>query len=346
MANMMKAAVMTANNKVELVQRPIPEPGDDEVLVKLEYSGVCGSDLHLYEKAWGNLVKEPHVLGHEAAGTVVKLGRDVRNLEVGDRVALEPGSTCGKCFFCKTGRYNLCPHVLFFAAPPVPGTFQEYREHKADLCFKLPDNISTLEGALIEPLAVGLYASAKGEAGPGQTAVVIGSGCIGLVTLMSLKIAGVAKTIVIDVLDNRLAKASELGADCTINGGKEDVVARIRESTAGEGCDLAIDTSGSDTAVSKAVEYCKMGATIVLVGYSPSKCMTLPTTLMADKELTVKTIFRYRNVYPLAIRSAAAGRVNLKSIVSNIYTLDDIQNGLDASVKNKAHLVKTVIKIG
>ncbi len=341
----MKAAVMTSNNKVELVIRPVPEPTQDEVLIKLEYVGVCGSDLHLYEKAWGTQVNEPYVLGHEAAGTVVRVGAAVKNLKLGDRVALEPGKTCGKCELCKTGRYNLCPDVIFFATPPVHGVFQQYVAHQADLCFKLPDNVSTLEGALIEPLAVGFHAANQGKAGPGQTAVVTGAGCIGLVSLMALKIAGVAKIVVIDVLDNRLAKAKELGADFVINGKSEDVLARMKEITSGNGCDLVIDTAGSEVTVSQAVQYCKKGATIVLVGYCPSGQMTLPTTLMADKELTIKTVFRYRNIYPMAIDSVAAGLVDLKAIVSNIYDLDDIQTGLDASVKNKANLVKAVIKI-
>lgn len=345
MAETMKVAVMTDNNKVEIVQRPIPKAGKGEALIKLEYVGVCGSDLHLYEHAWGGLVKEPYVLGHEAAGTVVALGEDVTKLAVGDRVALEPGRTCGSCEFCKTGRYNLCPDVQFFAAPPVDGVFQEYVAHEAALCFKLPENVSTMEGALIEPLAVGMHAAALGEAGPGQIAVVTGSGCIGLVSLMALKIRGVSKVIVVDVLANRLATAKELGADEVIDGSKEDVVAMVRKYTDGAGADLVIETAGSEQSVGQAVQYTKKGACIVIVGYSRAGTMNIPTTLAADKELTFKTVFRYRNIYPVAIKSVAAGLANLKDIVSKVYTLDDIQAGLDASVKNKAELTKVVIKI-
>ena len=345
MADTMKVAVMTANNKVEIIQRPIPKAGRGEALIKLEYVGVCGSDLHLYEHAWGGLVKEPYVLGHEAAGTVVALGEGVTTLAVGDRVALEPGRTCGSCEFCKTGRYNLCPDVQFFAAPPVDGVFQEYVAHEAALCFKLPENVSTMEGALIEPLAVGMHAAALGEAGPGHIAVVTGSGCIGLVSLMALKIRGVSKVIVVDVLANRLAKAKELGADEVIDASREDVAAMVRKYTDGAGCDLVIETAGSEQSVGQAVQYCKKGAVIVIVGYSRSGTMTIPTTLAADKELTFKTVYRYRNIYPVAIKSVAAGLANLKDIVSKVYNLDDIQAGLDASVKNKAELTKVVIKI-
>ena len=154
MKGTMKTAVMLDIGKIGFEEREIPQVKDDEVLVKLEYVGICGSDLHYYESgAIGDfIVKPPFVLGHEPGGTVVEVGKDVKHLKVGDRVALEPGKTCGHCEFCKTGRYNLCPDVVFFATPPVDGVFQEYVAHEADLCFKLPDNVSTMEGALIEPL--------------------------------------------------------------------------------------------------------------------------------------------------------------------------------------------------
>ena len=162
----MKVAVMLGIGKMGFEERDIPQPKDDEVLVKLEYVGICGSDLHYYESgAIGDyVVKPPFVLGHEPGGTVVEVGKNVTHLKVGDRVALEPGKTCGHCEFCKTGRYNLCPDVVFFATPPVDGVFQEYVAHEAGLCFKLPDNVSTMEGALIEPLAVGFHAATAGRA--------------------------------------------------------------------------------------------------------------------------------------------------------------------------------------
>lgn len=345
MSKMMKVAVMTGNNQVELTQRPVPVPADDEALIKLEYVGVCGSDLHIYEHFWGKSVNEPYVLGHEAAGTVVEVGSKVTNLKPGDRVALEPGKTCGKCEFCKSGRYNLCPDVIFFATPPVPGVFQEYVAHEADLCFKLPENVSTLEGALIEPLAVGFHAANQGGAHPGQTAVVTGAGCIGLVSMMALKICGVSKIYVLDVMANRLETAMKLGATGVINAATEDEVAKVKELTGGAGADLVIDTAGVDATVNQAIEYAKKGSTIVLVGYNAAGTMNIKSTLLTDKEITLKTVFRYRNIYPMAIESVAAGLVDLKGIVSNIYPLDDIQNGLQASVKNKANLVKAVIKI-
>ncbi len=348
MEGTMKTAVMTGIGRMGLEERPIPAVKDNEVLVKLEYVGICGSDLHYYESgAIGDYVVEPpFVLGHEPGGTVVEVGKDVHHLKAGDRVALEPGKTCGHCEFCKTGRYNLCPDVVFFATPPVDGVFQEYVAHEADLCFKLPDNVSTLEGALIEPLAVGFHAAMQGGARAGQTAVVMGSGCIGLVTMMALKAMGVSRVYVADLMEKRLQKALELGADGVIHAGEQDVVAEVRRLTGGKGCDLAIETAGTQTTTAQTIHMTKKGATIVLVGYGKSGEMTLPMSLALDKELTFKTVFRYRHIYPMAIEAVAAGKVNLKGIVTDIFELDEAQKAMDYSVHNKADIVKAVIRIG
>lgn len=347
MEGKMKVAVMQGIGKMGFEERDIPKVKENEVLVKLEYVGICGSDLHYYETgAIGDYVVEPpFVLGHEPGGTVVEVGENVKDLKVGDRVALEPGKTCGHCEFCKTGRYNLCPDVVFFATPPVDGVFQEYVAHEADLCFKLPDNVSTLEGALIEPLAVGFHAAIQGDAHLGQKAVVMGAGCIGLVSMMALKARGVSEVYVVDIMEKRLEKALELGATGVINGSKEDVLERVKALTNGTGMDLVIETAGTEITTRQAVHIAKKGSNIVLVGYSKSGEMTLPMSLVLDKELTFKTVFRYRHIYPMAIDAVAVGKVNLKGIVTDVFELDEAQKAMDYSVNNKADIVKAVIRI-
>ncbi len=347
MEGTMKVAVMEGIGKMGYEERPIPQPGPDEVLVKLEYVGICGSDIHYYETgAIGDYVVEPpFVLGHEPGGVVVEVGSNVTHLAVGDRVALEPGKTCGHCEFCRTGRYNLCPDVVFFATPPVDGVFQEYVAHEAALCFKLPENVSTLEGALIEPLAVGFHAANQGGAHAGQTAVVLGAGCIGLVSMMALKAEGVSRVIVVDIMPKRLEKALELGADAVVNGAEEDAVEAVMRLTGGAGADLAIETAGTEVTTRQAIHLVKKGSTIVLVGYSKTGEMTLPMSLVLDKELTFKTVFRYRHIYPMAIDAVAAGKVNLKGIVTDVFGFDDIQEAMDRSVTDKANIVKAVVRI-
>ena len=235
--------------------------------------------------------------------------------------------------------------MVFFATPPVDGVFQEYVAHEAALCFKLPSSVSTLEGALIEPLAVGFHAANQGGAHAGQTAVVMGAGCIGLVSMMALKAEGVSRVYVVDVMQKRLDKALELGADGVINGKDEDAVEAVRALTGGMGCDLVIETAGTEITTRQAVHMTKKGATIVLVGYSKTGEITLPMSLALDKELTFKTVFRYRHIYPMAIEAVASGRVNLEGIVTNIFDFDDIQNAMDKSVSDKANIVKAVVRI-
>lgn len=347
MEGKMKTAVMTGIGKMGFEEREIPKPKPDEVLVKLEYVGICGSDLHYYETgAIGDyVVKPPFVLGHEPGGTVVEVGSEVHHLKVGDRVALEPGKTCGHCEFCKQGKYNLCPDVVFFATPPVDGVFQEYVAHEANLCFKLPDQVSTLEGALIEPLAVGFHAAIQGDAHLGQKAVVMGAGCIGLVSMMALKARGVSKVYVVDIMEKRLEKALELGADGVIHAAKEDVLKRALELTDGAGMDLVIETAGTEITTRQAIQMAKKGSNLVLVGYSKSGEMTLPMSLVLDKELTLKTVFRYRHIYPMAIEAVASGKINLKGIVTDIFPLEEAQKAMDYSVNHKADIVKAVIQI-
>lgn len=343
----MQAAVMTGIQKIEIQTKSIPKPKDNEVLVQLEYIGICGSDLHYYETgAIGDFIVEPpFILGHEAGGTVVEIGNNVSHLSIGDRVALEPGKTCGHCEYCKTGRYNLCPDVIFFATPPVDGVFQEYVAHEAELCYKLPENVSTLEGALIEPLAVGFHAATQGKAKIGQNAVVMGAGCIGLVSMMALKAMGISKVIVVDIMENRLQKALELGADAVINGKDADTLSAIRTIFGDKGCDLVIETAGTEVTAAQAIKVVKKGGRIVLVGYSSSGEMKLPVNMALDKELTIKTIFRYRHVYPPAIEAVKAGKIKLKEMVTHTFSLEAADRAMSESLHNKADIVKAVIKV-
>ncbi len=232
-SNMQKAAFMRGTDRMAIKEIPVPEVGEKEVLVQLEYVGICGSDVHYYHTgrcgAYEVNLDEDFMLGHECAGTVVKIGPGVENLKVGDKVALEPGITCGQCEFCKSGHYNLCPDVQFLATPPVQGCYEEYIAFPENMCFKLPENMSTMEGALIEPLSVGFYAAEQGDVHVGDTVVILGSGCIGLVTLLACKAHGAGRTIVADLVDARLEKAKELGADYVINSGKSDILEELKK---------------------------------------------------------------------------------------------------------------------
>ncbi len=342
----MKVVYLTEPGKMEIVEEPVPEAGRGQVLVRIEYNGICGSDVHFFKdgRVGDCVLTDKFVLGHEVSGTVVKLGEGVEDLNVGDRVALEPGYACGKCEFCKSGRYNLCPDVKFFAAPPVRGALQEYVAHPADMCFKLPDNVSTMEGALVEPLAVGLHATGLGNVGLGQSVVILGAGCIGLVTLLSARARGASKIIVADLYEKRLEYAREMGADVTINAQTEDVPGRIREILK-EGPDVVLETAGSPATIAQTAHIAKRGGTIVLVGMSAQSEISYNFFQIMEKEATVKCVFRYRNLYPTAIAAIASGSINVKQIVTNEFSLEDSNLAFDTVVKDARNVVKGIIKM-
>lgn len=342
----MKVVYLTEPGKMEIVEEPVPEAGQGQVLVRIEYNGICGSDVHFFKdgRVGDCVLTDKFVLGHEVSGTVVELGEGVENLNVGDRVALEPGYACGKCEFCKSGRYNLCPDVKFFAAPPVRGALQEYVAHPADMCFKLPDNVSTMEGALVEPLAVGLHATGLGNVGLGQSVLILGAGCIGLVTLLSARARGASKIIVADLYEKRLEYAREMGADVTINAQTEDVSGRIREILK-EGPDVVLETAGSPATIAQTAHIAKRGGTIVLVGMSAQSEISYNFFQIMEKEATVKCVFRYRNLYPTAIAAIASGSINVKQIVTHEFSLEDSNLAFDTVVKDARNVVKGIIKM-
>lgn len=346
MQSMMKAAVLMEPGKIVFEERPVPVPEGHEVLVKIKHVGICGSDLHYYEhgRIGDFVVEKPIVLGHESSGEVVAVGKKVTTVKVGDLVALEPGYTCGKCDFCKQGFYNLCPDVVFMATPPYDGAFAEYVAFPANMAFKLPSGMSTLEGALIEPLAVGFHAANQGKAKVGDTAVILGSGCIGLVTLMALKAMGVGTVYQADVIASRLAMSEKLGASKTFMADQMDMIGAIKDLTGEQGVDIVIETAGNKITTQQTVELVRRGGRIVLVGMAPDAMIQYDFGKLISKEASINTVFRYRNLYPPAISAVASGIVPLKEIVTNTYNFAELPQAMERSIKDKQNSVKGVIQ--
>ncbi|MDO4548084.1 MAG: NAD(P)-dependent alcohol dehydrogenase [Clostridia bacterium] len=340
-----KAFYMTAIEKLEAGEAPMPTVSPKDVLIKIKAVGICGSDLHYYAKGnIGNFVVEPpYILGHEAAGEVVAVGDEVKRLKVGDRICMEPGVPCMACEECLNGHYNLCKTLTFWATPPYNGCLCEYMAHPEAFTFKMPDNMSYVEGALVEPLAVGLHACNRGDVKLGDTVAIIGSGCIGLVTLMSAIARGATKVIIGDVLDKRLAKAAELGA-ITVNTKDEDFADKVMELTEGRGADVVIDCAGFSATVHQACRTAKLAGTIVIVGLGADKIDGLDNNLLSTKELDVRYVFRYRNVYPTAIKAISEGRIDVKSIISHSFKFDDTIDAYTTCLKDIANVVKGVIE--
>lgn len=342
----MKAMVTTG--ALQMVMRDVecPMPNKGQVQVKVEYCGICGSDVHYYKdgKIGDHVLDHDIILGHEVSGVVTAIGQEVTELKIGDRVALEPGIACGKCEFCKTGHYNLCPEMTFFADPPTPGALQEYVVHPADLCFKLPDNVSTMEGALVEPLSVGLHAAGTGNVELGESVLILGTGCIGLVTLLACKARGAAEIVVVDLYDKRLEFAKKLGATHVINAKKENVLERANEILGKEGADVVFETAGSVVTISQTPFLVKVGGRIILVGQSAQSEVSYNFAKVMIKELTIKSIFRYRNSYPVAIAALSTGSIDVKQIVTHEFSFEESKLGFDTVIKDAENVVKGVIK--
>lgn len=327
---------------------PVPDIKPDQVLIQVEYVGICGSDVHYFHDGrCGTFVlgEGEFMLGHECAGTVVKAGEQVKTLVAGDRVCVEPGITCGKCEFCKSGHYNLCPDVEFLATPPVQGCYERYLAFPADLCFKLPDNVSSRAGCLIEPLATGMYAAELGAITVGDSVVILGCGCIGLMTLMSAKARGASQIIACDLENIRLEKAKELGADHVINSKETDILVEIARLTDGRGPDVVFETAGSKVTIAQTAYIVRRGGLIVLVGMSAEEEITYNFGQIMAKEVRIKSLFRYVNMFPKTIAAVAGGLIPVEKVATHEFTLDEIQKAFDSSIFDKSNVVKAVIKI-
>lgn len=342
-----KAFYMTGLRKMEMREISVPVPKEDQVLIKLEYAGICGSDVHYLEHGRiGDFVVEgDFILGHECSGVVAETGKNVKRLKVGDKVALEPGVPCGQCEFCRSGKYNLCPDVEFLATPPYHGCLMNYIAFPENMAFKLPDNVSTKEGALVEPLAVGLHAAAQGNVRLGDKVVVLGAGTIGLVTLLACKAYGATEVIIVDVIEKRLEVAKNLGATRVINAKNENAVETIMALTNGAGVDKVIETAGSEHTIKQCPYLVKRGGTIVLVGLAPKDIIDFNFMQIMVKEADIKTVFRYRNLYPSAIGAIADGKIDVKGIVTHEFDFEDSDKAFDYVIENKNDVVKAVIKI-
>ena len=340
-----RAAFVMKNRSIQLMDAPEPVAGPGQVLIKMTYCGVCGSDVHFYQHGEPEFPDVyPFILGHEASGEVVATGSGVTTLEAGDRVAIEVGIPCRTCEWCSGGKYNLCPSIVFLSAPRAHGVMQRYIAHPAELCYKLPDHVSTRDGALIEPLAVGLNAVVNAGVHVGQSAAILGSGCIGLVTLLSLRAAGVEDITMVDVFGNRLAKAAELGAARVVNASETDAVQAVKELHGGTGPDFVFEAAGNPVTAGQTIKMAKRGGTIAIIGNVVGQT-PMDLQLMTNKELRLLTSFRYRNIYPTAIAGVASGKIDISTIVSREYPFADAEQAFEDSIAHKDTMVKAVISI-
>ncbi len=325
---------------VEVQPAEVPQPGPTQVLIEVAAVGICGSDVHYYDHgAIGDfVVREPLVLGHEASGVIRAVGTAVQDRTVGQRVALEPQQTCGRCIQCQTGRYNLCPDVEFFATPPIHGAFAQYVVLESNRAHPVPDSLSDEAAALVEPLSVGIWACQKANVQPGDRVLVTGAGPVGLLCADVARARGAAWVGVSDTNDRRLEVAAARGASQTVNAMAGPLIEQI------DPVNVILECSGATPAVQGAFAVAAPAARVVMVGMG-SPTMELPVALIQVKELTVTGTFRYANCYPAAIALAASGAVDLDALVTGKFGLSQVAEALSAS-KNDPSTLKPVVYPG
>lgn len=341
--------VLEKAGSVKFEDRPVPQlKSPYDVIVNTKFTGICGSDVHYWvHGAIGHfVVKSPMVLGHESSGIVTKIGDAVKSLKVGDRVAMEPGVPCRRCVRCRGGFYNLCPEMAFAATPPFDGTLAKYYSLPEDFCYKLPENVSLEEGALMEPLAVGVHISKQGSIKPGDSVVVFGAGPVGLLCMAVARAFGATKIVAVDINPERLEFAKKYAATHGILSQREspeDAARRIISDTdLGPGADVVLDASGAEPAIQTSIHTLRVGGNYVQGGLGKSD-ITFPIGAMSAKELNVRGSFRYSSGdYQLALQLIESGRVDVKTLITGTVKFVDAEKAF-GDVK-AAKGIKTLVR--
>ncbi|XP_065571177.1 sorbitol dehydrogenase-like isoform X2 [Artemia franciscana] len=335
--------LLTPTNSSEKYE--VEEPKENEVLIQMASVGICGSDVHYWTKGkiGDFIVKEPMILGHESGGIVARCGPGVKNLQVGDRVAIEPGVPCRVCEYCKSGRYNLCLDIIFCATPPIHGSLRNYYTHPSDFCYKLPEHVSLEEAALLEPLSVAVHACRRSGVTAGCCVLVLGAGPIGLLNMMVAKAFGATKVFITDISDSRLDTARSLGADYAVNIKNHtelEMIKEIVQATNG-GPNITIECCGAEASVRLGILSTKSGGVICLVGCGPDE-VKIPIINASAREVDIRGIFRYANCYPIALDLVATGRVNVKPLVTHRFSLSETVKAFETAKEGKG--IKIMIK--
>ena len=344
-------AILVTPKHFEIQECPMPEPKDNEILMKVEYVGMCGSDIHGFE--FGPFIppKDPNQkigLGHEVAGEVVKVGAKVTKFKPGDKVLIEPGVPDDSCEYCREGRYNICPAVDFMATQPnYKGALCQYMTHPEEWTYHVPEGMTTMEAALVEPAAVGMHAAILGEARLGKSIVILGAGTIGLMVLQACLSLGATDITVVDVMQKRLDLALKLGAKRVINGKEQNTVEVLRseELYGDHGVELVFECAGAVSTAQQAVEIVSRGGKIMMVG---TQSNPVPINfLKINREVTIQTSFRYCNNYPQTIEAIATGKFNVKDMVTHVYDYKDVQKAFEEAIDpvKKCDMIKGVVKV-
>ena len=343
----MKALVLERTRELALRDIDLPQAvGPGDVRIKVHTVGVCGSDVHYY--VHGGIgpfrVDAPMVLGHEASGTVVEIGSDVTHLRVGDRVCMEPGVPRLDSPATLRGLYNLDPDVRFWATPPIHGCLTPFVVHPAAFTYRLPDNVSFAEGAIVEPLSIGLQAAKKAAMKPGDLAVVIGAGTIGAMTALAALAGGAARVILADVVPDKLALFADNPAVTTVDVRTRPLADAVADASGGWGADVVFEASGSANAYAGLVDLMCPGGCAVLIGM-PVAPVPLDVVALQAKEGRIESVFRYANIFPRALALIASGAIDVKPFISRTFPFSEGVRAFEEAASGHPRDVKIQIEM-
>lgn len=330
---------------------PVPQPGQGEVQIQIKSVGVCASDLHYYREGriGSAVVTDPIIIGHEASGVITALGENVADhfplVKVGDRVAIDPSKPCGKCEYCKSGHFNVCPNVQFFGTPPVNGCLCEYIVWPANLVEKVSDSVSFDEAAMVEPLAVGVYAVSLADIKPGCTVAIFGAGAVGLSVLQAAKVAGAGRIIVSEPVAARRELALKLGAEyafdpSTIN--PNDEFARLSN---GRGVDVVFECAGQEEAIRNACHAVRILGRMVIVGIPDSDVYPFEAATIRRKQATIIFDRRSNGVTGKSVELLGEGKVNVASYATHHFPLEKTAEAMELAISKADGVVRAIIAV-
>lgn len=335
--------VMTEPKKITFRQIPVPEPKEEEVLVKIMKIGICGSDIHVYHGTHP-FTSYPITQGHEVSGEIVKLGKNVKGLCVGQKVTIEPQVTCGTCYLCRNGKYNLCENLKVMGFQTT-GTASEYFAVDAAKITLLPDEISYDEGAMIEPLAVAVHAVNQSGDVKDKNIVIIGAGPIGNLVAQAARAKGAKSVLVSDISECRLEIARDCGIDLVVNTKDKDLGETISEHFGQDKADIIYDCAGNDISMGQAIKYARKGSQIILVAVF-GKMANVDLAVLNDHELDLNTTMMYRHGdYLEAIRLVKERKINLERLMSNHFPFKKYQEAYEFIDANKENTMKVLIDV-
>jgi L-iditol 2-dehydrogenase len=342
----MKALLLTEYKKLELTDFPVPEIGPEELLVRVKACGICGSDVHGFDGSTGRRIP-PLIMGHEAAGVVARAGADVSNFREGDRVTFDSMISCGKCYFCRRGAINLCDNRRILGVSIAEyrrhGAFAEYVAVPQHITFRLSDSVPFEHAAMIEPVSVAVHGVNLTPLALGDSAVVIGTGMVGLLVVQALRAAGCGTVIAVDIEDSKLDLARRLGADAGLNATRCDVPEEVRKRTQGRGADVALEVVGATKPIEAAIASVRKGGVVTLVGNITPR-IELPLQSVVTRQIRLIGSCASSGEYPACIDLLARGAIQVEPLISARAPLEEAPSWFDRLYNHEPNLMKVIIQ--